>query len=132
MQPSSAPFLTPRRVLLLDDDRFMLDVLRDMLGMIGAPLDVHAELDARCALAALPRHAPDLLILDLAMPDMDGIEFLQAAASQGFRGQVIVVSAMADGVRNAATELARVLGLQVAGAFRKPLALEQLRHALQC
>ncbi|RZA33253.1 MAG: response regulator [Lysobacteraceae bacterium] len=134
---SSAVRSAPRRVLLLDDDRFMLDVLRDMLEMLdkhddGGPFDVHAELDARRALAMLPRHAPELLICDLAMPEMDGIEFLQAAAGQGFGGRVILVSALEDGVRDAATELARALGLQVAGAFRKPLAIEQLRRAVQC
>ena len=139
MKPSASPVphASPRRVLLLDDDRFMLDVLRDMFDMLdkgdgGGPFDVHAEFDARRALAALPRHAPDLLICDLAMPEMDGIEFLQAAAGQGFGGRVILVSALEDGVRNAATELARALGLQVAGAFRKPLAIEQLRLAVQC
>lgn len=134
MQPPSSPVPHARRVLLLDDDRFMLDVLRDMLDMLdgSGPFDVHAEIDARRALAALPRHAPELLICDLAMPEMDGIEFLQAAAGQGFRGRVILVSAMEDGVRNAASELARALGLQVAGAFRKPLAIEQLRRAVQC
>ncbi|BDT61136.1 hypothetical protein MasN3_46300 [Massilia varians] len=133
---SPAPHAAPRRVLLLDDDRFMLDVLRDMLDMVdetgGNRFEVHAECDARSALAALPRHAPDLLICDLAMPEMDGIEFLQAAAGQGFSGRVILVSALEDGVRDAATELARALGLRVAGAFRKPLAIEQLRLAVQC
>jgi CheY-like chemotaxis protein len=139
MKPPSSPVLhgAPRRVLLLDDDRFMLEVLRDMLDMLGmghgaGPFEVHVELDARRALAVLPRHAPELLICDLAMPEMDGIEFLQAAARQGFNGRVILVSALEDGVRNAATELARALGLQVAGAFRKPLAIEQLRLAVQC
>ena len=131
--PSSpAPHAAPRRVLLLDDDRFMLDVLREMLDLVDGRFDVHAEFDARRALAALPRHAPELLICDLAMPEMDGIEFLQAAAGQGFRGRVILVSGLEDGVRDAATELARALGLQVAGAFRKPLAIEQLRLAVQC
>ena len=132
MKPPSSPApFAPQRVLLLDDDRFMLDVLRDMLDGLG-PFVVHAEIDARRALDALPRHAPDLLICDLAMPDMDGIEFLQAAAGQGFSGRVILVSALEDGVRNAATELARALGLQVAGAFRKPVGIEQLRRAVQC
>lgn len=134
---SSAPHSAPRRVLLLDDDRFMLEVLCDMLDMLdkggaGGPFDVLAEIDARRALDLLPRHAPELMICDLAMPDMDGIEFLQAAAVQGFSGRVIVLSALEDGVRDAATELARALGLQVAGAFRKPLAIEQLRLAVQC
>lgn len=139
MTPSSspAPQAAPRRVLLLDDDRFMLDVLREMLDVLdgdagGGRFDVHAELDARRALAVLPRHAPDFLICDLAMPEMDGIEFLQAAAGQGFGGRVILLSALEDGVRDAAAELARALGLRVAGAFRKPLAIEQLRAAVQC
>jgi len=136
MKPPSSPALhvAPRRVLLLDDDRFMLDVLRDMFDVLdgGGSFDIHAEFDARRALKSLPRHAPDFLVCDLAMPDMDGIEFLQAAAGQGFSGRVILVSALEDGVRDAATELARALGLQVAGAFRKPLAIEQLRLAVQC
>jgi CheY-like chemotaxis protein len=133
MTPLTSPArrATPERVLLLDDDRFMLDVLRDMIDGLGR-YDVHAELDARRALEALPRHAPDVLICDLAMPEMDGIEFLQAAAGQGFRGRVILVSAMEEGVRNAASELARVLGLQVAGTFCKPVGIEQLRRAMQC
>lgn len=139
MKPPSSPALqvTPRRVLLLDDDQFMLEVLRDMLDTLDG-LDgsgrfvVHAESDARRALDALPRYAPELLICDLAMPDMDGIEFLQGAALQGYGGRVILVSALEDGVRNAATELARAMGLRVAGAFRKPLGIEQLRLAVQC
>jgi len=134
---SSASHAAPRRVLLLDDDRFMLEVLRDMLDLLDGEhgrvlFEVHAECDARRALAALPQHAPELLICDLAMPDMDGIEFLLAAAGQGYRGQVILVSGLEDGVRHAATDLARALGLQVAGAFRKPLGIEQLRRAMQC
>ncbi|WP_229423129.1 response regulator [Telluria aromaticivorans] len=128
---SSLHAAAPQRVLLLDDDRFMLAVLRDMLDGFG-PFDVHVEFDARSALAELPRHAPDLVICDLAMPDMDGIEFLQAAAGQGYNGRVIVVSALEDGVRDAATGLARALGLQVTGAFRKPVAAEELRRAVQC
>jgi CheY-like chemotaxis protein len=133
MNPSSLPAsqAAPQRVLLLDDDRFMLELLRDMLVGLGR-FDVRTELDARRALAALPRLAPHLVICDLAMPEMDGIEFLQAAAGQGYSGRVILVSAMEDGIRNAATELARALGLRVAGALRKPVAIDQLRRAVQC
>jgi CheY-like chemotaxis protein len=121
----------PRRVLLLDDDRFMLELLTDMLAELGR-FEVFAEADAESALATLAARAPDFLICDLALPDMDGIEFLQAAAGRGFAGQVLLVSGMDAGVREAANELARVLGLRMAGAFRKPIGLDQLRGALAC
>jgi hypothetical protein len=58
---------------------------------------------------------------------MDGVEFLQAAAGQGYAGEVILLSGMDAGVRDAAGELARVLGLKVLGAFRKPISAAQLR-----
>lgn len=115
-----------RRVLLLDDDRFMLSLLTDMLAELGT-FEVFAEADSMQALATLAATAPDLLICDLALPEMDGVEFLQAAASRGFRGKVVLLSGMDAGVREAARELARVLGLQVAAALHKPIGLEQLR-----
>ncbi|MFC5480322.1 response regulator [Massilia suwonensis] len=119
------------RVLVLDDDNFMLEMLKDMLHAIGVR-DVFTEASTRHALSTLAEAGPNVLICDLALPDMDGIEFLQAAAARGFRGSVILLSGMDSGVRDAAGELARVLGLRIAGIFRKPIALDQLRSAVVC
>jgi CheY-like chemotaxis protein len=125
--PSPPPPPPPlRSVLLLDDDRLMLEMLTDMLGTLG-PFLVFAETDARRALSTLQACAPDLLLCDLALPDMDGVEFLQAAARQRFAGAVVLLSGMDEGVREAAAALARTLGLRVAGAFCKPLSIDQLR-----
>jgi CheY-like chemotaxis protein len=128
MNPSAADPSQPlpRSVLLLDDDPFMLEMLTDMLGTLG-PFLVFAESDARRALSTLQACAPDLLLCDLALPDMDGVEFLQAAARLRFAGEVVLLSGMDAGVRDAAAVLARALGLRVAGAFCKPLSIDQLR-----
>ena len=126
-----APSDAPKRVLVLDDDRFVLGVLEEMLSEVGR-YHVATEADARDALARLDEHRPDVMICDLVLPDMDGIEFLQAAAGQGFRGKVVLITGYDDGLREAATDLARALGLQVAGAFRKPIGAEQLRRAVEC
>lgn len=119
------------RVLVLDDDHLLLEVMREMLSSCG-DCEIVLELDARQALARLTEAMPDVVICDLVLPEMDGIEFLQAAASHGYTGKVILLSALEDEVREAAEELARALGLQVVGSFRKPLAPEQLRQALAC
>ncbi|MBD8564534.1 response regulator [Oxalobacteraceae sp. CFBP 8763] len=118
-------------VLVLDDDPLLLDVMREMLAVCGVR-NIALETQACSALQRLDQSMPDVVICDLMMPEMDGIEFLQAAAAQGYQGKVILMSALEDGVREAAGELARALGLQVVGSFRKPLEQNQLRAALAC
>jgi len=118
-------------VLVLDDDPLLLDVMREMLAVCGLR-NIALETQACSALRRLDQSMPDVVICDLMMPEMDGIEFLQAAAAQGYQGKVILMSALEDGVREAAGELARALGLQVVGSFRKPLEQNQLRAALAC
>ena len=117
------------RVLLLDDDSFMLELLHEMLKEVGN-FEVFLETAAKRALATLASASPDLLICDLSMPDMDGIEFMHAAADAGFSGCVMLLSGMDAGVRKAAERLARAHGLRVLGAYKKPISQAELRAAL--
>jgi CheY-like chemotaxis protein len=117
------------RVLLLDDDTFMLSLLEDMLAELGN-FEVLCESDAKSALRRLATDAPGLLVCDLSMPDMDGIEFLHAAAEAGFRGHVMLLSGMDSGVRRSAERLAKAHGLQVLGAYKKPISQAELQDAL--
>lgn len=116
-------------ILVLDDDAEILDLMRDMIGVVGE-FDVITESDARRALLLLGERNPDLLVCDLSMPGMDGIEFLNEAAASRYRGAVILLSGMDSGVRLAAQTLANVQGLRVVAAFRKPVELADLRSAL--
>ena len=117
------------RILLLDDDAFTLEMLRDMLSDLGCH-DVHSETDARAALRALPSLGADLLICDLSMPEMDGIEFLRAVAEQDYRGSVILLSGMDSGILRAAQTLATAQGLAILGACSKPLSSRELAALL--
>lgn len=125
----SAPAGTPLRVLLIDDDTFMLSLLADMFADLGHR-EVRCESDAKRALQSLAGTPPALLVCDLSMPDMDGIEFLHAAAAAGFRGSVMLLSGMDVGVRRSAERLAQAHGLMVLGAYKKPISLDELRAAL--
>lgn len=118
------------RILLLDDDAFTLEMLKDMLAALGYS-HVHAETDARRALKALPAFRPDLLVCDLSLPEMDGIEFLRTVAHEGFDGSVILLSGMDSGILRAARTLATAQGLTILGACSKPLSRSTLAGLLE-
>jgi DNA-binding response OmpR family regulator len=64
----------PQKILLVDDDPDMLQVLRWSLAPIGGLLEAA---DGRAALRLFKTHRPRLVLLDVAMPGMDGIEVLR-------------------------------------------------------
>ena len=117
-------------ILVVDDDHETLELMRDMFDAVGQ-FEVLTESDARRALVLLAGHNPDLLVCDLSMPGMDGIEFLQEAAASRYQGSVLLLSGMDSGVRHAAERLAHVQGLRMLPALGKPVELEQLRRAVQ-
>lgn len=117
------------RIMLLDDDAFTLDMLQDMIGSLGYS-NIHADSDARRALRSLPLFRPDVLICDLSMPEMDGIEFLRTVAEGRFGGSVILLSGMDSGILRAAQTLATAQGLTILGACSKPLAQAALADLL--
>jgi signal transduction histidine kinase/CheY-like chemotaxis protein len=64
--------LPSRRILVVDDNRDAADTLGALLGALGATVEVAHSGPA--ALALLPRFAPDTVLLDIGMPEMDGHE----------------------------------------------------------
>ena len=115
----------PLRVLLLDDDPFQLAMLEDMLEEMGA-FDIATATHAEAALAMLKDNPPELMVCDLSMPDMDGIEFLRHVAEDGYNGTVVLLSGMESGVLKAAERLAMAQGLTILGACAKPVAPVEL------
>jgi two-component system, OmpR family, KDP operon response regulator KdpE len=106
------------RILVVDDDRHLLRALRITLAARG--YEVGTAADGAGALAAASRTPPDLIILDLGLPDLDGV-----AVVEGLRGwytaPIIVLSARH-------TEPAKVAALD-AGAddyVTKPFGMDEL------
>ncbi|MBI2569050.1 MAG: HEAT repeat domain-containing protein [Candidatus Schekmanbacteria bacterium] len=108
-----------RRVLIADDSRMARRQLQEMAEASGLAV-VGTASDGREALALFLRSRPDLLLLDLVMPNVSGMEVLAALRKLGETAPIVMVSSFPSG---ASAETARRLG---ADAFlKKPVrALE--------
>lgn len=94
---------------------------------------VHEASNGREALALLAATAPrpELVIVDLEMPTMDGPEFLVKLQERGFDIPVIVASSRERALIDTVREMGGVLGLHVLAAIQKPLQADVLRQAIQ-
>lgn len=122
----------PPRVLIVDDDRFILRLLARQFESIGIP-EVHCFERTPEAVAHLTcaSTSEDLVLCDLQMPEMDGVQFVRELARIGFAGGVVLVSGENERILHTAEKLASAHGLRVLGALHKPLAPAQLRHVLE-
>jgi two-component system response regulator MprA len=107
------------RILVVDDDRKLRDMLRRALE--GAGFEVDAAEDGGRALAALSARAPDLVVLDVLMPGVDGLGVARRLRDRGDATPVLMLTA-----RDAVPD--RVAGLD-AGAddyLVKPFSIDEL------
>lgn len=84
------------RVLLVDDHKMMRDGLRALLGG-AAEIEVVGEAcDGRSALDLVRTLAPDVVVMDVGMPDMNGIEATRCIRSEHPRVKVVALTTYAD------------------------------------
>ena len=107
----------PKKILLVDDEPEILEICRDYLKASG--YDVVTASDGAQGLFAARREKPDLVVLDLMMPVMDGWEFrrVQQADPKLARVPTIVLSAL---------DQARAVDLRPAAFLKKPLDFDLL------
>jgi len=119
----NAPTVKPR-VLVVDDDKAVRESLRRSLEFNG--YDVALAADGADALAGIAQSNPDVVVMDLMMPRLDGLEATKALRAAGNDVPIIVLTA-----RDAVGD--RVEGLD-AGAddyLTKPFALDELLARLR-
>jgi two-component system response regulator VicR len=100
--------VTKKRILCIEDHPEMIELIRLILGRRG--FEVEGAVGGREGLEAMAQNPPDLVLLDLMMPDVDGWEVYRQIKAREDLGRVpvIVVTAKAQGID-------RVLGLHIVG-----------------
>jgi CheY-like chemotaxis protein len=77
------------RVLVIDDNAVVLNVLRDFL---TPTYSVDTATSASQALAIVISHVPDIILLDIKMPGMDGLSLLKSFRSMGLTTPVFIMT----------------------------------------
>lgn len=128
--PASDQVPSPR-IMLIDDDPFVLRVMECMLSEVGYRNCASYE-RAADALAFMDDGglAPDVILLDLNMPLMDGVEVVRHLAERGFEGELILLSGEDAQTLRATEALARAHSLRVIGAHVKPVPRERIAESL--
>jgi DNA-binding response OmpR family regulator len=119
--------VTPKRLLSVDDDAHILSIIQAVAVDLGFSVEALSE-SARF-MTTYNRVKPDVITLDVMMPDMDGIEIIQWLSDIESTARVIIVSGGAR-MMKLGEKLARARGSLRTTLLTKPFAIDELRAAL--
>jgi EAL domain-containing protein (putative c-di-GMP-specific phosphodiesterase class I) len=114
--------------LVVEDDDFQRQTLAGMLRSLGASRILEAA-DGKQALEILrgPEVKPvDVVLCDLSMPEMDGMEFLRHLGGEHPDTSIIIVSALDGALITSVEKMTLAYGLRLLGAVEKPITLARL------
>jgi EAL domain-containing protein (putative c-di-GMP-specific phosphodiesterase class I) len=116
--------------LVVEDDDFQRRTVARMLHSLGAR-EVQEVSDGRQALASIQGAAPaDLVVCDLDMPAMDGMEFMRHLGQANSAVSVIIASAQEPSLLNSVKKMAREYGVRLLGVIEKPVTLKGLEDLI--
>ena len=115
----------PKPTLLIADDdpaisRFVLKIAE------SKGFAANAVADGKKLLNALSVSLPDIIVLDIVMPDMDGLEVLGELAARGIQTPIILISGYEQNYIDAAFKIGSANGLPILGALFKPFGKSEL------
>ena len=113
-----------QRLLVIDDDPDMCALVAHAATSAG--LEATSSTDFEQFKAGLTPDT-DLVVIDLMMPKVDGIEVIRYLSDRHHRAEIVLISGFDKKVLNVASQLATTLGLDVRASLQKPVNHGQLR-----
>jgi DNA-binding response OmpR family regulator len=117
------------RLLMIDDEPSMGTLVGRVAEELGYQMFFVTRADA--FMETHRSFAPDVIVLDLTMPDTDGFELLNFLVQERSRAQILILSGFHEGIRAGAKLLGEGRGLFMAGTISKPVRVSELRTILE-
>lgn len=114
------------RVMIVDDQTLVRQGIRGLLELLPDIEVIGEATDGEEAVERVPELAPDVLLLDIRMPRMDGVAVLKALGEEGLLPPTLVLTTFDDG--DAAI---RAIKAGAKGLMLKDISLEDLAHAIR-
>lgn len=115
-------------LLVVDDEPDFLDLIEQIA--VGVGFEVLSAGTAAVFFEQLARRRPAVVVLDLQLPGMDGVEVLRNLARQTVEAGILLVSGMDHRVLMSARQLGESLGLKMLGVLQKPAMIEDIEAVL--
>lgn len=118
------------KILVVDDERFILSLIKRTLVSMGY-IDVETVETGYEAIERLSNGRKyDIVICDLCMPRLDGMEFIRVVNDARYIGGLIVLSGQDERILSSAVNLARKYKLNILGALGKPIERSKLENMI--
>ncbi|MBN8875874.1 MAG: response regulator [Rhodospirillales bacterium] len=118
-----------KKLLIVDDQVGITKVVGLLAEKIG--LEVKAVTDSNTATETFIEYRPDILMLDMIMPEKDGIDVLNEILLTGIPAQIVLTSGFSDAYLRLAQGVAKFHELDQVQILRKPYRREQLEAVLK-
>ncbi len=121
-----------KHVLIVEDDQEIVDLARRAVSKIDqcAFTGTLCGYDGLLAVATATDPV-DVIVLDLTLPDIDGLEFLRRLAEEKYTGTIVLASGHDKSVLKSAKRLAEIHGLSVHAVLQKPYLPSELRKIIE-
>jgi CheY-like chemotaxis protein len=122
------PSSSPRRLLVVDDEPRFAAFVREAAEGVGMQVEMAGNGEE--AKGVYRRFDPDVIVLDVVMPVMDVVEFVQWLGEEGCRARLVVVTGYNPHYGRLAEKLGQAKGIGSLTVLNKPVRLHQLLVAI--
>lgn len=124
--------LSQLKLMVVDDEEFVLNLSVRILNKLGCE-DITTANNGNAAIENLVASTDgyDVIICDLNMPEMNGVELLRHISEKDYRGGIVLLSGEDERMLETAKDLAKARNLNVLGAIPKPLKPDAIKNILE-